>query len=93
MYMSAIQFYDSKNLAGRILIWVHNEKYETFSVIYTNPGLTSMSVSGYPLFGYRQNDYFSRQIVIYLKFMFLKRSIKKCLLQKYTTNMIYKTKL
>ena len=58
IYMNAIQFYDSKNLAGRILIWVHNEEYDTFSVVFTNPGLMSMEVHGYPLFKYRQQGYF-----------------------------------
>lgn len=56
--MNTTQFYDSKNLSGRVLIWVHGNDYDTFIVNYTNPGQRTMEVSGYPLFSYRFHDYF-----------------------------------
>lgn len=57
--MNVIEFYDSKNLCGRVLMWVpDSNRCETFTVTYTNPGLTTMEVSGYQLFDYRRHNYF-----------------------------------
>lgn len=56
--MNTTQFYDSKNLAGRILIWQPDKKLYTFLVEYTNPGLSRMEVTGYPLFDYEINGNF-----------------------------------
>ena len=72
IYMDATQFYDSKNLGGSVLIWVHDSEYDTFTVNCTNPGGLSMSVSGYPLFNYRQSDYFFKTNNDIPKFYILK---------------------
>lgn len=57
--MNTIACYDNQNLCGRVLIWVpNNNMCETFTVTYSNPGLSTMDVSGYPLFEYRRHNYF-----------------------------------
>lgn len=59
--MINIEFYDSKNLQDKILIWNHNDdEYETFYVTNSCPGSETMHVRGYGLFYKRRQFWFNK---------------------------------